>query len=308
MSKVQMIVVDSGELYVFGKLISRHPDFPWLFSITDVYKACELPLKREAKKYGKDPEVTYVGKKPANWLNKNSSVATISAVAKEVRSRAKLHGTSSGFDSQLNDSWASLRKLSDLQVCIFRVKGGNARSKVHGTYVCQDLVVGYAGSLNATLKARIHSTFISVLNGYTEEVTKKVEKNERIAKGTQARTDNKELNSKLVEACGRKGVLPMKVQEGINEGVLGLNATKYKKAFGIKEPFNDNILEVQVATKNVGIIMATTIISTHKKPKLSNVEGKQIGKSSGLRAKLIFNNPEVHKLLDKLEKKIEALA
>ena len=53
MSKVQMIVVDSGELYVFGKLISRHPEMPWLFSITDVYKACEIPLKREAKKYGK---------------------------------------------------------------------------------------------------------------------------------------------------------------------------------------------------------------------------------------------------------------
>ena len=31
MSKVQMIVVDSGELYVFGKLISRHPELPWLF-------------------------------------------------------------------------------------------------------------------------------------------------------------------------------------------------------------------------------------------------------------------------------------
>ena len=58
-TKVQMIVVDSGELYVLGKLISRHPEMPWLFSITDVYKACEKPLKQEAVKYGKDPEVTW---------------------------------------------------------------------------------------------------------------------------------------------------------------------------------------------------------------------------------------------------------
>ena len=196
-------------------------------------------------------------------------------------------------------------------MCIQVKKGGSTKGihlATQGTYVAQDLVLSYAGFLNDRLQARINSTFISVLNGYTEEVTKKVEKNERLAKGTQSRTDNIQLNHRLVEACGLKRIIPMKVQQGVNEGVLGMTATKYKKLHSIKEPFNDNILEVQVATKNVGIIMATTIISTHKKPKLSNVEGKQIGKSSGLRAKLIFNNPEVHKLLDKLEKKLEAMA
>ena len=307
MSKVQMIVVDSGELYVFGKLISRHPELPWLFSITDVYKACEIPLKREAKKYGKDIEVTYKSKAPAQYLKRNTSDERIDAVAGRLRKRIKKYGVDCGFQ-KTNVTAVTLETLSNKQLCVFSTKGGSAKAKIHGTYVAQDFIVDYAGFLNEKLKAHVNDIFISVLNGYTDEVTKKVEKNERIAKGTQARTDNKELNSKLVEACGRKGVLPMKVQEGINEGVLGLNATKYKKAFGIKEPFNDNILEVQVATKNVGIIMATTIISTHKKPKLSNVEGKQIGKSSGLRAKLIFNSPEVHKLLDKLEKKLEAMA
>jgi hypothetical protein len=144
--------------------------------------------------------------------------------------------------------------------------------------------------LNETLSEEIINTFISVLNGYTKEVTKEVENNSRIAKGTQARTDNIELNNKLVEACGRKSILPMKVQEGINEGALGMTANKYKKAYGIKEPFNDNVLEIQVATKNIGIILATTKLNMHVKSKLNQREGKQIGKTSGELAKATMHN------------------
>ena len=100
-------------------------------------------------------------------------------------------------------------------------------------------------------------------------------------------SNNKQLNDELVEACGFKKLLPMKVQEGINEGVLGLPAMKYKKLHGIKEPFNDNLTKDQVDTKNIGIILATMRIRKHEKPELTHKEGKHIGLTSGQYAKRI---------------------
>ena len=282
MSKAQMIVVESGELYVFGKLISRHPEMPWLFSITDVYKACEVPLKREAKKYGKDPETYFDNKQPNSWSRFNLTVSYLDATAKELRKRIRKHGVTCGFGSGgLESNPSTLGLLSNKDLCIKSIRGN---TKLRGTYVCQDFVTDYAGFLNATLKAKINSTFISVLNGYKEEVTKKVEKNERIAKGTQVRQDNKDLNSELVEACGRKHLLPMKVQQGVNEGVLGMSATKYKKLHGIKEPFNDNLTQEQIYIKNIGINIATYRIHMHKAPRIGQKEGNLIGLTSGQRA------------------------
>ena len=135
--------------------------------------------------------------------------------------------------------------------------------------------------------------FISVLNGYTQEITKKVQKNENRAKGTQARADNIEFNHRLVEACGLKKLLPMHVQRGINEGVLGMTATKYKKLHSIKEPFNDNLTEDQVDIKNAGIAFATLEVRNHTKSKLSPKEGQEIGKSSGAQAQFIRSNKEL---------------
>ena len=286
-TKVKMIVVDSGELYVFGKLISRHPDFPWLFSITDVYKACEIPLKREAKKYGKDPEVTYKSKQPNGWLKRNTHEERIDAVAHEVRRRIKKYGVNCGFSSLKTDP-TIVGSVSNKNLCIQVKKGGSTKGihqTTQGTYVAQDLVLSYAGFLNDRLQARINSTFIAVLNGYKEEIVNKVEKNERIAKGTQTRRENKQLNDELVEACGFKKLLPMKVQQGVNEGVLGMTATKYKKLHGIKEPFNDNLTEDQVSIKNMGIILATMRVRNHPKPELSHKEGSYIGLTSGQRAR-----------------------
>ncbi len=286
-NKVQMIVVDSGELYVFGKQISRHPELPWLFSITDVYKACENPLKREAVKYGKNPEVTYKSKRPTNWLSWNSGEARIDAVASKLRRRIKKYGVNCGFARRKTDA-SILASVNNKNLCIQVKKGGSTKGSVkdvQGTYVAQDFIVDYAGFLNEKLKASINDTFISVLNGYKEEVTKKVEKNERTAKGTQTRRENKQLNDELVEACGFKKLLPMKVQQGVNEGVLGMTATKYKKLHGIKEPFNDNLTKDQVDTKNIGIILATMRVRNHPKSELSHKEGKYIGLTSGQRAR-----------------------
>ena len=290
MSKTQLIQVVNQELYVLGKLISRHPEMPWLFSITDVYKACEVPLKKEAVKYGKDPEKAFKSKRPSPWVQNNVVDETVDAVSGRLRKRIKKYGVSCGF-SVVNTETVITASISNRNLCIQTKRGGSTKGlvkAVQGTYVAQDFIVDYAGFLNAKLKASINSTFIAVLNGYTEEVTKKVEKNERIAKGTQARETNKDVNHRLVEACGLKKILPMKVQQGINEGVLGMTATKYKLAFDIKEPFNDNLTEDQVDTKNIGIALATARIRNHVKPKLSNTEGKIIGKDSGELANLLM--------------------
>jgi hypothetical protein len=168
--------------------------------------------------------------------------------------------------------------LSNRELCI---KAINGNTKNRGTYACQDFTIGYAGFLNEKLRASIIDTFTSVLNGYTEEVTRKVEKNERIAKGTKTRADNIQLNNRLVEACGLKNVLPMKVQEGINEGTFGMTATQLKKARGIKEPFNDNLTEDEVDIKNIGIIIATNRIRNHELETIPHKLGRKIGVDSG---------------------------
>lgn len=282
-NKVQMIVVDSGELYVFGKLISRHPEMPWLFSITDVYKACEKPIKKEAIRKGKKPDIFFKTRAPGQWLRtKDEGGVKLSALA--TRKRLLKHGISCGFgpESTVRRRTVSLViNLTDRELCIKSVEGN---TKLRGTYVCQNWIVQYAAFLNEALSEEITNTFISVLNGYTEEVTNMVEKNERIAKGTQARADNIQLNNRLVEVCGMKNILPMKVQEGINEGTFGMTATKLKKTRGIKEPFNDNITETEAAVKNIAIILATTAIRTHPAVFLKHREGRVIGVDSGVKA------------------------
>ena len=309
MSKTPIIAVDSGELYLLGKLISRHPEMPWLFSITDVYRACEKSIKREAVRKGKSPETYFLSKRPSQWIRIKDEHG-IQKSSASTRKRLNRYGITCGFGTENSDAQKraslnlstisesdvrrrtslNLSSLSDRDIVIKVVKGNFKNGAKQGTYVCQNWIIQYAAFLNESLSEEITNTFISVLNGYTQEITKKVQKNENRAKGTQARADNIELNNKLVEACGRKSVLPMKVQEGINEGALGMTATKYKKAYNIKEPFNDNVLEIQVATKNIGIILATTKLNMHIKPKLNQREGKQIGKISGELAKVTMHN------------------
>ena len=278
-TKVKMIQVVNRELYVLGKLIGRHPEFPWLFSVTDVYKACEKPLKKEALKYGKDPEAVFTAKRPGEWMKRNVTDSRIDSAASKIRRRITKYGIDCGFRKTLDESNATaVALLSSKELCIKTVKGN---TKLRGTYVAQDFIVLYAGFLNDKLQSSVIDTFISVLNGYTDEITKKVEKNERIAKGTQTRKTNVELNSRLVEACGLKYVIPICVQRGINEGVFGMSATKLKKVRGIGEPFNDNLTENEVDIKNAAIALATYAVRNHEKSKLSQVEGKQIGTHYG---------------------------
>ena len=317
MSKTPIIVVDSGELYLLGKLVSRHPEFPWLFSITDVYKACEKSIKREAVRKGKSPETYFKTREPGQWIRTKDEYG-IQKSSASTRKRLNRYGITCGFGTENSDAQKrastlsesivrprteesdmrrrislNLSTLSDKDIVIKVVKGNFKNGAKQGTYVCQNWIIQYAAFLNESLSEEITNTFISVLNGYTEEVVTKVQKNENRAKGTQARADNIEFNHRLVEACGLKKLLPMHVQRGINEGVLGMTATKYKKLHSIKEPFNDNLTEDQVDIKNAGIAFATLEVRNHTKSKLSPKEGQEIGKSSGAQAQFIRSNKEL---------------
>ena len=300
MSKTPIIVVDSGELYLLGKLISRHHEFPWLFSITDVYKACEKSIKREAVRKGKSPETYFLSKRPSQWIRTKDEYG-IQKSSASTRKRLNRYGVTCGFGTENSDvqkrASLILSSMSDRDIVLKLVKGNFKNGAKQGTYVCQNWIIQYAAFLNEPLSEEITNTFISVLNGYTQEITKKVQKNENRAKGTQARADNIEFNHRLVEACGLKKLLPMHVQRGINEGVLGMTATKYKKLHDIKEPFNDNLTEDQVDIKNAGIAFATLEVRNHTKSKLSPKEGQEIGKSSGAQAQFIRSNKDLAKFV-----------
>ena len=286
MSKVQMIVVDSGELYVFGKLISRHPEMPWLFSITDVYKACEKPIKGEAKKYGKDPEVTYSSKRPGAWLQWNVTESRIDSAASKIRRRIKKYGVDCGFQKS-NASALALETLTNKQLCVFSTKGGSAKAKIHGTYVCQDFIVLYAGFLNDKLQSSVIDTFISVLNGYTEEVTKKVQKNQERAKGSPEREENIQINKDFTRACATKGLVTRIMQGEINRGVLGKSKKQYMKANDISEPFNDNVPIAVIRSKNIALNLAASDLDSQEQ--VNNKEGKSICFSAGVLGSLLIN-------------------
>ena len=105
------------------------------------------------------------------------------------------------------------------------------------------------------------------------------------------------IQNRLHTTCKKKELDSKYVVSGVNEGVLGMTATKYKKTFGIKEPFNDNLSKDQLDMKNTGISLATYTIRNHPKSKLSGREGQDIARASGIRAKFIHTNPE---LIDRL--------
>lgn len=111
--------------------------------------------------------------------------------------------------------------------------------------------------------------------------------------------ENKQLNDEFVAECGKKKILPMKAQEGINIGVLGMTATKYKKLHDIPEPFNDNLTVEQVDTKNLALIIGTKKLRDDDRESISNKEGRMIGIRSGVAARMFFENSKVKGVLNK---------
>jgi hypothetical protein len=154
--------------------------------------------------------------------------------------------------------------------------------------------------IDADFRHELIDLFTQVVNGNVEEVVEKVVENNKKAKGTQTRRENKQLNDEAVEECGKKGILPMKFQEGINIGVLGMTATKYKKLHDISEPFNDNLPITLVDTKNLALLLGAQELRTDPRKHISNAEGRAIGKTNGIRARIIFTDKRALKYLDKL--------
>jgi hypothetical protein len=84
----------------------------------------------------------------------------------------------------------------------------------------------------------------------------------------------------------------MKAQEGINIGVLGMTATKYKEVHGIAEPFNDNLPVTKVHAKNMALIIATSELAEDPRETISNKEGREIGINSGIIASLVLEDKD----------------
>jgi hypothetical protein len=190
-----------------------------------------------------------------------------------------------------------LRIFEDKELVYSGIRGNGKKS---GTYLCQHAVVDYTASIDADFRHELIDLFTQVVNGNVEEVVEKVVENNKKAKGTQTRRENKQLNDEAVEECGKKGILPMKFQEGINIGVLGMTATKYKKLHDISEPFNDNLPITLVDTKNLALLLGAQELRTDPRKHISNAEGRAIGKTNGIRARIIFTDKRALKYLDKL--------
>ena len=211
------------------------------------------------------------------------------AVAGRLRKRIKKYGVNCGF-SIVKTEAVKTASVSNRDLCIKLLRGGSTRGEtksLQGTYVAQDFIVDYAGFLNAKLKASINSTFISVLNGYTEEVTKKVQKNQERAKGSPEREENIQINKDFTRACATKGLVTRIMQGEINRGVLGKSKKQYMKANDISEPFNDNVPIAVIRSKNIALNLAASDLDSQEQ--VNNKEGKSICFSAGVLGSLLIN-------------------
>lgn len=171
--------------------------------------------------------------------------------------------------------------------------------------LCQLAIVKYIETFSEKFRATVQNSFISMVNGEVETVTEEVEANARKARGTPTRLENKQLQYELIRACGEKKLLPIKPQQGINEGVLGMTGAKYKKYFGVPEPLNDNLSVKQVQAKNVGMILATRAIDDHKDKIISQEAGVEIGRLAALKARVLLDSSSINSKLEKLALKLK---
>lgn len=309
----------SGEMLIFGQPLPRHPEFPWLFSATHLHKFCEEAIRRKAESVGKDPDKFYEAKRPGQWIRFNilskESKERVERYAEHTRKRINKYGPNLGFANRKSDVrylTSRISSLTDMDVVCVTIKGGSGLTNLQGSYLCQLAIVQYIETFSEKFRARVQDTFISVANGEVDTVVPLVEENYKKAKGTPTREENKQLQYDFLKACGEKKLLPIKPQQGINEGVLGMTGTKYKKLFGVPEPLNDNLSVDQVSAKNMAMVMATDTIRKHSDNKISQPEGVRIGRTSALQARVILSGAlsdvlavEVAKLkeLDRLNEK-----
>lgn len=280
----------NGELFVFGKQIRAHEEMPWLFCATDLHKACAFFIKRAAVKKGEDPDVKFTSKRPVAWVQWNlaDDEDTISEIADITRHRIRERGAYLGLKPISKKSnaryLALLDTLTDKELILYSRKGNSPTS---GTYLSLHALVQYASFMNKMLHTKIIQSYMDIITGDVERVTEAVVYASVRAKGTATRAENKQLTYELSEECAKKKLLPIKPQQGINEGVLGMTATKYKKYFGVMEPLNDNLTVDQVSVKNMAMLMATDVIRKHAESVISQKEGAKIGRIAALQARAI---------------------
>jgi hypothetical protein len=115
--KTQMMEIVDGTMFVFGSPISRHPERPWLFSITDVYKSCEKAIKKQAEKAGKNPDSVYTHRRPVEWMRSYASPERIQFSAKKVRIRINKYGPTCGMQLEWESPTSlAIKKLTERQV------------------------------------------------------------------------------------------------------------------------------------------------------------------------------------------------
>ena len=285
--------VIQGEMYIFGEKLPRHPEFPWLFSATALHKFCEEAIKLRAEKDGKDPEKFYKAKRPGEWIRFNiiNNKERIEHYANHTRARIKKYGPNLGFGvrnkSDTKNLASQIDSLTDLQVVCVTAKG-NSSKVLQGSYLCQLAIVKYIETFSEKFRATVQNSFISTVNGEVETVTEQVEESARKARGTKELEQCKDSSTRLIKACAEKGIRnTLKVQQGINEGILGMPGERYRKANGLPKPLNDNLTVQQVNGKMYANLYAADEISADERPVIPPSEAKPIGVRAGIFAKLM---------------------
>jgi hypothetical protein len=291
-----IIEIKSGELYIHGNHIPRHEEKPWLFSASAVHRALEEVIRKKARLKKKDEDTYFHSVRPSHWfVNKLREEGYPEKIANRTRNRIRKFGLAVGFGlhcPQARTMTYTVEDIEDFEDKDLVYSGIRGNSKKAGTYLCQHAVVDYTASIDSDFRHELIDLFTQVVNGNIEEVTEAVKEAEKKAKGTQTRRENIQLNHEFVAECGKKKILPMKAQEGINVGVLGMTATKYKEVHGITEPFNDNLPVTKVHAKNMALIIATSELAEDPRETISNKEGREIGINSGIIASLVLEDKD----------------
>jgi L-lactate utilization protein LutC len=206
-----------------------------------------------------------------------------------------------GFGLTETNVSVNLDAISDLDF-VLQTKAGRYGG---GSYLCQLAIVKYIETFSEKFRATVQNSFISMANGEVETVIEEVEENARKARGTTTRAENKQLQYDLIRACADKKLLPIKPQQGINEGILGMTGAKYKKYFGVPEPLNDNLSVKQVQAKNVGMVLATRAIDDSADATISQEAGVEIGRLAALKARVLLDSSSINFKLEKLALKLK---
>lgn len=265
-----------GELFVFGKQIRAHSEMPWLFCATDLHKACEFFIKRAATRKGEDPEVKFVSKRPANWIQYNLNDGdSIADIAEITRKRIKERGAYLGLKPISKKSNAStlalLDTLSDKELILYSRKGNSPTS---GTYLSLHALVQYASFMNKSLHTKIIQSYMDIITGDVERVTEAVVSAKIKAKGTPTRDLNVVFIKQFQEVCLRKGLNSRILMGDVNQLVFGMSKKEFMDKYGVDEPFNDNVPVHFIALKNMLLSSVTGSLMACPQTVLNNAAAK----------------------------------